>query len=137
MAQYHHLSIYKKSFDLLVKVTQLTSNFSRDFRYTIGEKLNNGCMEFIVLIYKANTERLEGRKNHILRLLEMLQVTNILVRLSCELKNISKEKYTEVISMTEDIERQLNGWLNYTDTEIENERNTKKGKEEGSLSFAG
>lgn len=122
MAQYHHLSIYKKAFDLLVKITQATSNFSRDFRYTLGEKLNNGHIEFIVNIYKANGAKLKERREYILVLLDKLQYTNIYIRLSCELKNISRDKYIELIGMTEDLEKQLTGWFNHTETEIKTQQ---------------
>lgn len=126
MAQYHHLSVYKKAFDLFVKISQVTTNFPRDFRYTVGEKLNNGCVEFIVHIYKANTARTAQRLEHIVDLLDKLQVINVLIRLACELKHISKERYIELITMAEDIEKQLGGWQNYTETEAKNELSKKK-----------
>lgn len=114
MAQYYHLNVYKKSFDLLVKITQLTAHFQRDFRHTLGEKLNNSSIEFIVWIYKANSADLNNRTIFIRELLEKLQYINIILRLSCELKNISKDRYIELTVMTQDIEKQLNGWLSHS-----------------------
>lgn len=115
MAQYYHLNVYKKSFDLLVRITQLTTRFQRDFRYTLGEKLNNGGIDFIVLIYKANSARqMTQRVNYIKELLERLQYINVILRLSCELKNITKENYAELTQITGDIEKQLNGWLSHS-----------------------
>lgn len=115
MAQYYHLNVYKKSFDFLVKVTQLTSRFQRDFRHTLGEKLNNGTIELIVLIYKANSAQDMGeRVNYIKELLEKLQYINIILRLSCELHNISQERFAELALMSQEIEKQLNGWLSHS-----------------------
>ena len=115
MAQYYHLNVYKKSFDFLVRITQLTSRFQRDFRHTLGEKLNNGGIEFIVIIYKANSAQQMGeRVNYIKELLEKLQYINVILRLSCELKNITRENYAELTQMTQDIEKQLNGWLSHS-----------------------
>lgn len=115
MAQYYHLNVYKKSFDFLVRITQLTSRFQRDFRHTLGEKLNNGGIEFIVIIYKANSAQQMGeRVNYIKELLEKLQYINVILRLSCELRNITRENYAELTQMTQDIEKQLNGWLSHS-----------------------
>ena len=115
MAQYYHLNVYKKSFDFLVEVTRQTSHFQRDFRYTLGEKLNNNTIDFIVWIYKANSAKsLCERAEFIKELLERLQYINVILRLSHELKNISKDKYFELALMTQDVEKQLNGWLSHS-----------------------
>lgn len=119
MAQYLHLNIYKKSFDFLVKLTQITSNFQRDFRFTIGEKLNSTTIGFIVLIYKANSAKESERVEYILRLLDELQKITVLTRLATELKNIPRERYMELALMLEDIEKQLNGWKNHSMKEAE------------------
>jgi len=115
MAQYYHLTIYKTSFDLLVKVSQLVTHFQRAFRYTIGENLTNGMIEFIVWIYKANSATSSRDRADIIKiLLERLQFLNILLRLSCELKNISREKFEELTNTTQNMEKQLNGWLSHS-----------------------
>ena len=115
LAQYYHLNVYKKSFDFLVELTRQTVHFQRDFRYTLGEKLNDSAIEFIVRIYKANSaQNLMERADFIKDMLERLQYINVVLRLSCELKNMSKDKYIGLASMTQDIEKQLNGWLSHS-----------------------
>ena len=57
MAQYKHLPIYKTTYDLLKFITTKTKDFPRDFKYTLGDKLKNECVELVVLIYKANSTR--------------------------------------------------------------------------------
>ncbi len=94
MAQYNHLNIYKASFDFLVCLSRQLKHFQREFRYTIGEKLSNNSIEFIALIYKANSAKSSVlRKEYLENMLDKLQYINILLRLSSELKNISQEKY--------------------------------------------
>ena len=39
MALYNHLPVYKASYDLLVKIFELTRNFSREYKYTLGESI--------------------------------------------------------------------------------------------------
>jgi hypothetical protein len=49
MAQYQYLPIYKA----IVLDCQKTKTFSRDFKYSLGDKIRNECVELVVHIYKA------------------------------------------------------------------------------------
>ena len=55
MAQYEHLPVFKKNYDLLLAIYQSVRMFGKEFKYTIGEKLKNEALELIVCIYKANS----------------------------------------------------------------------------------
>ena len=55
MALYYHLPVYKTSYDLLLAIFQLTKNFSREYKYTIGQDLKNITTEMILNIYRANS----------------------------------------------------------------------------------
>jgi len=118
MARYEHIKIYKSSFDLLVQVQKLTTQFPRDFRYTIGEKINNGIVEFLVNIYQANSGKLQQRLEILNEMSQKLQTIIILTRLAFELKYVAKTSFLEVLKMAQEIERQLAGWINYTEKEV-------------------
>jgi len=118
MARYEHIKIYKSSFDLLVQVQKLTTQFPRDFRYTIGEKINNGIVEFLVNIYQANSGKLQQRLEILNEMSQKLQTIIILTRLAFELKYVAKTNFLEVLKMAQEIERQLAGWINYTEKEV-------------------
>ena len=60
MAQYKHLPIYKTTYELLETVTRKTKDFPRDFKYSLGDKIRNECIELVVFIYKANTLSAKG-----------------------------------------------------------------------------
>ena len=124
MAQYMHLDIYKKAYEFLVYYSCLLVHMQREYRYTIGEKLLNSIIEFIVSIYKANdaktsTERVEAIKS----MMEKIKQIGVSLRLVNSLKNISNEKYLNCCMHVEEIEKQLAGWLNYTSKNAQNERN--------------
>ena len=57
MAQYQHLPIYKLTYDLLLRIMQVTKNFPREYRHTLGQKLKEEIIELVVMIYKANTAK--------------------------------------------------------------------------------
>jgi hypothetical protein len=65
MAQYQHLPIYKVTYELLQLVTRKTKDFPRDFKYSLGDKIRNECIDLVVSIYKANSgvdkQRIEGK----------------------------------------------------------------------------
>lgn len=56
MAQYQHLPIYKQTYDLLVRVTDITRGYPRDFK-PFASKLREQVMEVVLLIYRANAYR--------------------------------------------------------------------------------
>ncbi len=55
MAQYQHLPIYKKTYDVLLRTMIATKNFPREYKYTLGQKLKDELIELVVMIYRANS----------------------------------------------------------------------------------
>ncbi|MBI5218130.1 MAG: four helix bundle protein [Bacteroidia bacterium] len=56
MATYDNLPVYKASYDLLVEIFQFVKNFSKEYKYTVGEKLKNETLEMIMNIFRANSK---------------------------------------------------------------------------------
>ena len=56
MAKYDELPVYKASYDLLIEIFRFTKDFSREYKYTIGESLKKETVELITLIYCANSK---------------------------------------------------------------------------------
>ncbi len=108
MAQYRHLPIYRLSYELLQRVVKATKEFPRDFKFTLGQKMNDEVIEMVVLIYRANST--ENKAPVIERLLERLQVLELLVRLCHDLKLISTKPYASIVEMTESLGKQAQGW---------------------------
>jgi hypothetical protein len=55
MAMYDELPVYKATYDLLLAISQFTKEFSKEFKYTVGESLKKETIELLTLIYRANT----------------------------------------------------------------------------------
>ena len=111
MAQYQHLPIYKATYDLLRLVTQATSNFPRAYKYSLGEKLRTEAVELVVCIYKANSTRGTERVAHVSSFLERLQVVELILRLSKDLRLIDVKQFAEIVTMTDGLGRQATGWI--------------------------
>ena len=54
MGLHNELPVYKASYDLLIGIFQFTKEFSKDYKYTVGESLKKETIELLTLIYRAN-----------------------------------------------------------------------------------
>ena len=52
------LPVYKKSYDLLLQLFELTRHFKREYKYTIGNTLKNEVLVPIASILKNETAQL-------------------------------------------------------------------------------
>jgi len=109
MAQYEHLPIYKQTYDVLLRVMIATKDFPREYKYTLGQKIKDELTEIIILIYRANSA--ENKKSHIQEILERIQAVQLLMRLSHDMKILSRRHYAALSEMTESLGKQAQGWL--------------------------
>lgn len=110
MAQYQHLPIYKATYDLLTRVTQVTSGFSKAYKHSLGDRLRAEVVEMVVFIFKANSSKSE-RGQHAAHFLERLQVVELMLRLSKDLRLVSVKQFAEIVSLTDGLGRQAQGWI--------------------------
>ncbi len=107
MALHSNLPIYKVAYDLLSVATDLTRDMPRDSRASIGAKIREECVELVILIFRANTAM--QKVPHLDKLIEHLQVTELLIRLSCDKRFISRVQSAKAVAPTGSIGRQPNG----------------------------
>ncbi|MFA7658855.1 MAG: four helix bundle protein [Candidatus Gastranaerophilaceae bacterium] len=89
---------------------QLVKNFGREYKYTLGEKIENEAISLVICVYKANQK--ERRESAIQEMLEHIQLLELFLRIAHDLKIISMEHYVQVVEMIDNISRQSQGWLN-------------------------
>jgi hypothetical protein len=111
MALHTALPIYKVTYDLFSIVTQITRSFPRDVR-AMGGKIRDESIELLLLIYRANSSR--DKVPHLDELLERLQVTELLLRLSRDMHFISTGQYARAIELTDKVGKQANGWRKHS-----------------------
>ena len=113
MARYQHLPIFKTSYDLLIEVMQLTKDFPREFKFSLGEKIQKSIIELLLDIYRANNSK--DKTKYINSILEHLQCLDLLLRVSFDLKILSQPKYCAYIEKSSSIAKQSLGWLSVVD----------------------
>jgi uracil-DNA glycosylase len=112
MAIHTQLPIYKLAYELLSIATDLTKNMPRDYKASIGGTIRKECVDLMTLIFRANCAK--DKSPYLDKLLERVQVAELLFRLSKDKRFISVGQYATAIALTDKIGRQANGWRKYS-----------------------
>ena len=113
MATYSQLKVFKETYDLLMLVYQSTANISREYRYTLVEKIKNDVTELCILIYRANLTK-DDKPIQIDAAREMLVRIAIQCRMLGDLRQISAKLMAQITLHTQSIGAQLDAWHKYT-----------------------
>lgn len=111
MKDHTELFVYKASYDLLLSIFQITKNFSKEYKYTVGEQLKNETIEITKCLFKANISKdKEAIKYSLEKASEHLEVIRLLFRVMKDLKQLNLEKFIQINEVIESISNQLNTW---------------------------
>lgn len=109
MATYDNLPVYRASYDLLVELFRFTKDFSREYKYTLGESIKKEVIEMITNIYRANSA-IEGRAARIQSARENVEVIRLFLRLLRDLHQIDLDKFVFLNMKIESVSKQLYAW---------------------------
>jgi len=112
MATYDNLPIYKASYELLVDIFKFTQNFSREFKFTLGERLKNETIDMITHIYRANTER--EKFDTLQKARENIEIIRLYMRLLKDLNQVGLKKFVDINERIENVSKQLTGWQKHS-----------------------
>ena len=107
--EYQELPLYKASYDLLLEIFKFTKEFTKEYKYTIGESIKKEGMALMTLLYRANYQS-KSRKDTLQQALEHLEAIRLFTRLIHDLKEISHKRFVEMNSRIENVSRQMSGW---------------------------
>ena len=113
MALYTALPAYKVAYDLLIEIFKRTRVFSREYKYTVGERLKNESLDLITNIYRANKSRNQKRVQHIAEARENVETIRLLLRLTKDLGVIGSKPFVFLNGKVENVSVQLAGWQKY------------------------
>jgi four helix bundle protein len=108
MALYNQLPVYKASYDLLVELFRFVKDFSREYKYTLGDSIKKETIGMITNIYRANSNRNKGELIQAAR--ENVETIRLYLRLTKDLRQISLEKFVRLNEFIESISKQLTAW---------------------------
>ena len=108
MAHYIELPVYKATYDLLLQIFDLTHNLSREYKFTLGEKLKNETTVLLTNIYRAN--RVRQKENYLETARENLELVRLYIRILKDTKQITSKKHIFINKSIEQVSKQLAGW---------------------------
>jgi hypothetical protein len=114
MALHSQLPIYKVAYELLALSIAMARNMPRDVKQPVGSALLAECVRITVLIFRANVAR--EKAPHLLEVVERVEVAELMIRLSRDLRFIGTKQYADAIALTSQIGKQANGWRRHSAT---------------------
>ena len=93
---------------MLLAIFRFTKDFSKDYKYTVGESIKKETIELLTLIYRANVKR---DKNEVLQeARERIEVIRLFIRLMKDMQQISIKQFVQINESVENVSKQLSGW---------------------------
>lgn len=114
MALYTNLPVYKLGYNLLIAIHKQTKNFSREHKYTLGEKLKEATLQVIIYVYKANKTKKVNRIEYIDLAREQIETIRLLWRIAKDLNVTGNKTYININITIEELSKQLTAWQKYT-----------------------
>ncbi|HOK86880.1 MAG TPA: four helix bundle protein [Tenuifilum sp.] len=108
MALYSELPVYKAAYDLLLQVFGMVHNLSKEYKYSLGEKIKNEITELLSNIYRAN--RSPHKNQHLEKARENLELARLYIRILKDTQQIGINKYVSINQNMEGVSKQLAGW---------------------------
>jgi len=109
MALSEELPIYKASYDLLERLTDLAKDLPKFFRYSVGTRMVDLCLDMLAQIYRANMDQ-QRRPEALTALLISHRQLLMLLRVCYRQKALSTGRYAELIKLMDSIGRQTTAW---------------------------
>jgi len=108
MGLYYDLPLYKDSYKLVQTIIELTSNFKREYKYTLAQDMVRTSKQLVLCLFRANSA-LDKRED--LRAFgDYLELLKLDLRLCVDMRLISPTQHSKVWEQLEKIGRQLTGW---------------------------
>ncbi|WP_068370800.1 four helix bundle protein [Kerstersia gyiorum] len=117
MALHTDTEIYKATYDLCQLVTQLVASMPRNYKADFGADLRRDCMRLVRRVYEANTS--DDKAGILQRMRQEVESVNLSLRLSVDLRLISRSQYSRAIVITESIGKQATGWQKHAERALD------------------
>ena len=54
MAMYYDLPVYRDTYKLILKIFEVTKDFPKEYKYTVGQDMKRDALQLVRSIYRAN-----------------------------------------------------------------------------------
>lgn len=87
---------------------EITKEYPREYKYTLGQDMKRDVMELIRCIYRANKAR--DKRENLEDFLDKFELLKLEIRVSFDFKLLSVKRFSEISAIMESISKQITGW---------------------------
>ena len=110
MVLHTELPVYKDTYQLILKIFEITKEFSKEYKYTLGQDMKRDALQLIRSIYRANKHK--NRADHLEVFLDELELLTLEIRLCVDMKLLPIRKQAQFSELLDRIGKQVTGWRN-------------------------
>lgn len=110
MALYYDLPVYRDTYQLILKIFEVTKDFPKEYKYTLGQDMKRDAMQLVRSIYRANKSA--AKTGHLDAFLDEFELLKLEIRLCTDMKVLSFKKLAELTVLMDSIGKQVTGWRN-------------------------
>ena len=108
MALYYDLPVYRDTYRLILKIFEYTKDFSKEYKYTLGQDMKRDALHLVKSIYRANKST--NKKEHLETFLDDFELLKLEIRLCTDMKVLPIKKQAELSLLMDNIGKQITGW---------------------------
>ena len=108
MALHTELPVYRDTYQLLLMVFEYTKDFTREYKYTLGQDMKRDALQLIRSIYRANKH--QNRAEHLDVFLDEFELLKLEIRLCVDMKLLPMRKQALLAEVMERVGKQVTGW---------------------------
>lgn len=110
MALYYDLNVFKDVYKLILIVFEVTKDFPREYKYTLGQDMKRDAIQLVRSIYRAN--KAKDKKQYLEAFLDDFEILKMELRLCTDMKILAIRRQAEISVLMDGIGRQITGWRN-------------------------
>mgnify|MGYP000973866984 CR=1 FL=1 len=110
MALYYDLNVFKDVYNLILIVFEVTKDFPREYKYTLGQDMKRDAIQLVRSIYRAN--KAKDKKQYLEAFLDDFEILKLELRLCTDMKILAIRRQAEISVLMDGIGRQITGWRN-------------------------
>lgn len=110
MALYYDLPVFKEVYQMTLKIFQYTSNFPREYKFTLGQDLKRDCIVLVRYIYRAN--KTKEKTVYLEQFLDSFEIVKLEIRLCRDLHLLTIKQQASLVENLDSIGKQITAWRN-------------------------
>ncbi len=94
MALYYDLPVFKDVYKLILKIFGYTKDFSKEYKFTLGQDMKRDAIQLVRSIYRAN--KAKNKTEYLETFLDNFEVLKLEIRLCTDMKILSIKKQADL-----------------------------------------